>query len=162
MSDTVGAARCMCESWGQSVFIELWGDFMPKLQYVGDAKFRDSRHWWRISSVCKACSTHWMIAGDIRVYDNYVLTRLSDEEVMRIERDDVWPTAFETFTELLEAEVRHGNLCSFFDEQDRSLFYTVQDLLIENSEISVERIAYLLNIHVVNAQALLDKARAAT
>lgn len=153
-------ARCCCEAWGVSALVELRVETIESLKVLHPFTGYDPAHWWRCHTRCQVCGARWLVAADLRVHDNYLLRRLSDDELYDIESRGAWPRDYETFEELLAVQADQGKVCRFVDEQDGSLLDTVEDLLRENPAITVARIAYLLNIHEDNAQVLFAKHNA--
>jgi hypothetical protein len=148
------ATRCPCESMGVKLLIPLSGDFLATLKHLLPMRRQDPLCWWRCYCVCEHCGAQWLVVGDIRIHDNYLLRRLSRPEAEALELQDVWPADFETFEAVLDEEVRLGHACRFYDQLDLSLQYTVEDLLLANPSISDERMAYLLNIDTDNVKRL--------
>jgi hypothetical protein len=111
--------------------------------------------WWLYAAKCNTCGVNWMIAQDERIHDNFYFKRLDAkamEEVVELSR---WPDDFLRYEQILRLGRQSGKTAHFFDSQSPALVQTVDDLRRERPEISLEDIAYALDISVESTVKLI-------
>jgi len=96
-----------------------------------------------------------MIAQDERIYDNYYLRRLAPASLQEILDFDWWPEEFLTYERVLRFGKATGKFWRFIEPRSPALIATAEDLRRERPDITVEEIADLLTIPVVQAADLL-------
>jgi hypothetical protein len=111
--------------------------------------------WWLYVSTCLACRQDWMVAQDERIYDNYYLRRLAPASLREIVELDWWPEEFLTYERVLILGKATGKFWRFIESRSPALIATAEDLRRERPDITVEEIASLLAIPVVQATDLL-------
>lgn len=160
-SGNISRNSCGCAVWGDRALIPQShdSDWEKLLRPLAKVHVQDKQRWWRYMTRCAVCNRPWLVAGDVRIHDNYLVKRLNEEAFASANEGDAWPPDWERFEDMLAEEVAHGAVCRFADEQNDSLAATVDLLREQNSQINAERIAYLLNIHIKNAEALLAKSQ---
>jgi hypothetical protein len=127
---------------------------------------REMRHgeplWWLAAERCRACGQWWLVAADERINDVFIMRRLADAEIETLRTDVEWPPDFLKFAEVLRVGRERGHSFLFDDPESPALVDTVVDLAREENEISVSRIAWLLQIERSHAQRLAELAEART
>ena len=95
-----------------------------------------------------------MIAQEERVFDEYFLRRLTDDEVAGIKQSH-WPDDFSSYERVLNTGNLFATPCIFLDSMSSSLIWSAHDLRDARPDISVDEIARLLGVTVDNAKRLL-------
>lgn len=114
--------------------------------------------WWLYLSKCSACGQAWMIAQEERIFDEYFLRRVTDNEVANIKQNR-WPDDFISYERVLKIGHLFASPCIFLDSMSSSLVWSAHDLQQARPDISVEEIAHLLGVTVSNAKKLLKAIR---
>lgn len=115
--------------------------------------------WWLNLSQCRACSQHWMIAQEERIFDEHFLRRLTVDEANRISDNAEWPVEFLSYERVLKTgHALRIRPCVFLERLSPSLVWTAEDLRKERPDISEEEIALLLGVTVTQAKRLLAVA----
>lgn len=114
--------------------------------------------WWLYLSKCSACGQAWMIAQEERIFDDYFLRRLTDDEVAGIKQSH-WPDDFRSYERVLNTGHLFATPCIFLDSMSSSLIWSAHDLRDARPDISVDEIARLLGVTVDNAKRLLKAKR---
>ena len=109
--------------------------------------------WWLYISRCRVCSTVWLIAQDERIYDDWYLSRES-EQVLAAARDGSWPERFSTYEDVLTTGRKLSTPPIFFDANSPALVQTVADLRGERPEISNAELSWLLGVTEKRAAVL--------
>lgn len=115
-----------------------------------------SDRWWLDLRHCKSCGQDWMVAQEERIYDVYLLKRLSPPDAQEIIRARNWPDDFSIYEKVLKLASRTG-LVVFLDKVSDSLIESARDLKRDRPNISIEEIGELLGVRLRQAQALLRK-----
>ncbi len=149
--------QCECPSIRDLAGIPMGGDGLDErvfatienvLEHGGDL-------WWLRLSMCSVCGQNWMIAQEERIFDEYFLRRLGDEEARQISSEGRWPAEFLTYERVLKVGRILTQPCIFLDPLSPSLVWTAQDLRKERPDISAEEIAHLLGVTPKNVARLL-------
>ncbi len=96
-----------------------------------------------------------MIAQEERIYDDYMLKRLTVEEARQIVDNDKWPDDFLTYAKVLKVGQTLSEACRFLDPMSYSLIDTVQDLRRDKPDIATAEIATLLGITAEHVNELI-------
>lgn len=96
-----------------------------------------------------------MVAQDERIYDNLYLRRLTPVELREILELDWWPEEFLTYERVLMLGKATGRCWRFAESRSPALIATAGDLRRERPDITVEEIANLLTIPLMQALDLL-------
>lgn len=152
--------RCECPKVKDMSAIPMGGDFhfervfeplVTKLEF-GKAK------WWLYISSCSICQTHWLVAQDDLIYDDFFMRRISSDEVDEAMAGR-WPETFKTHESVLSFGRTVSRPPVFFDRYAASLIWTVEDLREERPEIVASEIGYLLGLSENHAAELVSKAK---
>jgi len=111
--------------------------------------------WWLRMSCCKVCGQNWMIAQEERIYDDYMLKRLTTEDTRQIVEEDKWPGDFLTYEKVLKIGQKLSRACRFDDPMSYSLIDTIRDLRLNRSNITTAEIAALLDIDIEHVDMLI-------
>ncbi len=111
--------------------------------------------WWLHLSHCKVCGQNWLIAQEERIYDDYMIKRLTEEEANQIVNTDKWPDDFLTYENVLKVGQTLSKACRFFDPMSYSLIDTVKDLRRERPGIKTPEMATLLGITAEHVNELI-------
>ncbi|NIJ20781.1 hypothetical protein FHS95_002473 [Sphingomonas naasensis] len=154
--------QCECPTLRDLAATPMGGDFHFEKIFESFERIVDfgPEKWWLHLSRCSRCATFWLIAQDERIYDEFFLHRI-DETVASEARAGRWPRRFFTYEDVLATGRALSNPPRFLDPMAGSLQWTVEDLLGERPDITVEEIAHLLGLSAEHAAALLRRVRAA-
>lgn len=150
--------RCECPKIRDLSAVPMGADFYFEKVFetlVKDVEFGEEK-WWLYISTCSVCQTHWLIAQDDRIYDDFFMKRISAEE-LDAARAGKWPATFSTYENVLASGRKASNPPRFFEKFAASLIWTVQDLRRDRPEIGPQEIAYLLGLSGDHAAKLLSK-----
>ena len=111
--------------------------------------------WWLYLSRCQICGQDWMVAQEERIYDDYLLKRLSGGEADGIVNDNYWPGDFLTYEKVLETARRLGSPGGFVDRHSPALIESVRDLKRSRPDISATEIARLLGVEEAHAREIM-------
>ena len=111
--------------------------------------------WWLHLSRCKICEQNWMIAQEERIYDDYMLKRLTTEDTRQIVGNDKWPDDFLTYEKVLKIGQKLSKACRFDDPMSYSLMDTIRDLRLNRPNITTAEIAALLDIDIEHVDMLI-------
>jgi hypothetical protein len=155
-----GARSCECPKIADLSAISMGGDwyfekvfepFETVLNYGPDK-------WWLYIARCEACGTHWLIAQDERIYDEWYLRRISAADVATA-LNGQWPRDFWLYEDVLWLGVVKSTPPRFLDAMSPALVETVADLLRDRPDIEIARIGQLLGISDRHAVRLIAEAR---
>lgn len=110
--------------------------------------------WWLHMSRCKVCGQNWMIAQEERIYDDYMLKRLTTEEARQIVENGKWPDDFLTYEKVLKVGQTFSKACRFLDPMSYSLIDTVKDLKRGRPDITKAEMSALLGITIEHVSEL--------
>ncbi|MEZ5709456.1 MAG: hypothetical protein R3E02_08740 [Blastomonas sp.] len=151
--------ECECPKIKDLSAVPMGADFYFEKVFetlAKDVEFGEEK-WWLYISTCSVCQTHWLIAQDDRIYDDFFMKRISAEE-LEAAKAGRWPATFSTYENVLASGRKASNPPRFFEKFAASLIWTVQDLCRERPEIGSQEIAYLLGLSDDHAAKLLSKA----
>ncbi len=112
--------------------------------------------WWLSVYGCKVCEQKWLVGSDERIHDNYCFKRIDAETFRAITEHSKWPEDFQLYEQVLRLSVAEGAVAMFLDPQDQALIWTAEELIAARPEITVEEIAFALNLTVKQGKALLQ------
>lgn len=116
-----------------------------------------SEKWWLYASRCRICGQSWLIAQDERIHDNFHFKRIASEELAKITELSKWPEDFFLYEQVLRLGRESGHTCTFFDQKSPALVWTAEELREARRDISIEEIAYVLDVSESQAEKLLRK-----
>lgn len=149
------ALTCECLAVADKAIIPMGMDGQEKRFFASVCEVH--RHstplWWLSLERCKTCGQYWVMAAEERIYDDYFLKRLNDEEVRDIIERHSWPADFLSYESVLKHGLQLGKACRFADPFSRSLIWTAHDLKRERPSITYAEIADLLG---VDQQAVVE------
>jgi hypothetical protein len=140
--------NCHCSVLTDLAVIPMGGDGLDERVFATVDRVCDhgGAQWWLYLSRCSRCGQYWMIAQEERIYDEYFLKRLPDEEVDAIHAEQRWPEDFLAYEQVLQIGRAHGPPFTFLDRHSPTLINTIADLRRERPTITTDRIADLLGI----------------
>ena len=80
----------------------MMGDVYPATIYK-EYKVLKKRTPWLALIACKKCYTHWYIGTDTD-RDNFHVIQLSEEQIISILNEDIWPDDFDDIEEFWPSE----------------------------------------------------------
>lgn len=111
--------------------------------------------WWLSLEVCRVCGQGWLVGADERHNDVFCMRRLSLNEVAGIEREQRWPSDFDSYEALLRLGRDAGRSVRFVDPLgSSSLSASVEELVAARPLISVAELASLLAVELDLARVL--------
>jgi hypothetical protein len=114
--------------------------------------------WWLYLSCCEKCNQYWLVAQEERHNDIYCLCRLNNIVAEKIISENIWPSIFDRFEDLLKIGLEAGKSVRFLDPlNDSSLAVTMEDVANANPGIKLSYIAKLLILDIDTA-ALVAKS----
>ncbi|WP_443747188.1 hypothetical protein [Asticcacaulis solisilvae] len=147
---------CECVILPDLAVVPMGGDGLDQRFFATMKTF--ARHgpdlWWLYADRCKACGQAWMVAQEERIYDDYFIRRLTDEEVVSIAKR-VWPVDFLTYEKILVVGRRLSKACRFVDPLSYSLVDTARRLLADRPDMTVADLAGLLGVSEDHAHAVV-------
>jgi hypothetical protein len=154
--DGMPAGECCCATLPDLAVVPMGGGRLDErvfntLEHVQD---HGGDLWWLYLSKCSACGENWMIAQEERIFDDYFLKRLSNEEARQIVSESTWPPDFITYERVLKVGKALSQPCIFLNPLDDSLAWTAADLRKARPDITVEEIADLLGVTLEDAARL--------
>jgi len=151
--------KCECPKIRDMSAVPMGGDFYFEKVFESFLRETEFGHekWWLYISTCAVCQTHWLIAQDDRIYDDFFMKRIDAQEVNDAKAGR-WPPTFGTYENVLALGRKVSNPPRFFDKFAASLIWTVQDLRKERSNITATEIAYLLGLSENHTARLLAEA----
>jgi hypothetical protein len=152
---------CHCAALSDLAAVPMGGGGLDERVFATIELIRDhgGSQWWLNLSRCTACDQNWMIAQEERIFDEYLLRRVSEAEAGAILAGH-WPDDFMTYERVLEIGHIFATPCVFFDPFADSLIWSAHDLRRERPGITAAEVARLLGVTVENAGRLLRaKAR---
>jgi hypothetical protein len=157
--------RCECPSIGDLAAIPMGGDFYFERVFETLDRVLEygSEKWWLYISNCSVCDTVWLVAQEERIYDEFFLKRIGQEELAAA-KSGSWPAQFQSYEDVLSLGRKLSNPPRFLDPMAASLEWTVEDPLKERPSISTEEIAGLLGLsngHAAKLVKLVKTAKAA-
>ncbi|UDF05486.1 hypothetical protein [Asticcacaulis sp. AND118] len=154
------ALACECEAVADEDVIPMGMERRDERFFatVDEAARHGGKAWWLWLGKCKACGDHWLIAQEERIYDDYFVDRLSDEDAAHILADKQWPAKYLTYEDVLRTGRVRSKPCRFVDRMANSLVWTVQELRRDRPEIDEREMADLLGIDALHAKELLKKS----
>lgn len=149
--------KCECLPLSDLAIIPMGGDGLDTRFFATIKEIRPYGRdlWWLHLSFCKVCGQNWMIAQEERIYDDYMLKRLTVEEARQIVDNDKWPDDFLTYAKVLKVGQTLSEACRFLDPMSYSLIDTVQDLRRDKPDIATAEIATLLGITAEHVNELI-------
>lgn len=152
--------RCECPAirngsaipMGADFYFEKVFDTLRKVAEYGPDK------WWLYVSKCSQCHTNWLVAQDERIYDEFFLERLTEEQAHEAIAGS-WPNQFQSYEAVLRRGREVSNPPIYVDPLALGLVLTAEDLLRERPNIEASEIASLLGISDDHARQLLHRAR---
>jgi hypothetical protein len=149
--------KCLCPAVPDLAIIAMGGDRLD-LRFFATVR-EIQRHggdlWWLYLSRCEVCGQNWMLAQEERIYDDYLLKRLTTGEAEATISDGRWPSDFLTYESVLEIARRLGSTASFVDPRSPALIVSVRDLKVSRVGITATEIAKLLGIEEAHAIELM-------
>jgi hypothetical protein len=117
--------------------------------------------YWLYLYECDVCKQSWLVALEMRIDDVYYLKRLNNEEKEAIINFNEWPNYFFSYAEVLKnAPKLLPSRARFIDPYNSvSLLITLEILLKENNNISIQEIAELLGINLEVTKLILYKIK---
>jgi len=139
---------CLCITLPNLAIVPMGGDGLDERFFATVAEVQPYGRdlWWLHLSRCRVCGQNWMVAQEERLYDDYMLKRLSAHEAGAIVDRDQWPSDFLTYENVLEVGKRLSRAYRFADPLSPTLIDTVRDLKLKRPEITEPEIAGLLGI----------------
>jgi hypothetical protein len=149
--------KCECLPLPDRTIIPMGCDGLDKRFFatVQEIRSYERNLWWLHLSHCKVCGQNWMIAQEERIYDDYMVKRLTEEEASLIIHTDKWPDDFLTYEKVLKVGQALSKACRFFDPMSYSLIDTVKDLRRDRPEITTAEMATLLGITAEHVNELI-------
>jgi hypothetical protein len=149
--------QCECASIRDLAAIPMGGDGLDGRVFATVENVRDHGGdlWWLRLSKCSVCGQNWMVAQEERIFDEYFLRRLDDEEARQISAEGRWPAEFLTYERVLKIGRSLSQPCIFADALSPALVWTVEDLRKERPNITLHEIAHLLGVTPKNVARLL-------
>lgn len=149
--------ECLCARLPDLAAVPMGGDGLDErvfetldvvLKHGGDL-------WWLYLSKCQACGHHWMVAQEERIFDDYFMRRMVDEQTRHILEKGRWPAEFITYENVLRTGRALSQPCIYADSMSPALVTSADDLRKVRPDITVEEVAYLLGVTSANAVCLL-------
>ena len=126
--------------------------------HLEEVRVRGAPRWWLCSARCRTCGQGWLVGQESRQNDVFCMRRLDTEEIRAIEREDRWPSDFDSYERLLQLGLDFGRSVRFVDPEESSLGATIVDLARARPGISVIELATLLNLDRALATRLARRA----
>lgn len=148
---------CCCSTLPDLAAVPMGGDGLDERVFATLENITDHGGdlWWLYLSKCEACGQHWMVAQEERIFDEYFMRRLVEQEARHIIEDDRWPAEFITYESVLRTGRALSQPCIYFDSMSPALVTTADDLRKARPAITVEEVAFLLGVTPKNAGRLL-------
>ncbi len=126
---------------------------------LDEVKTRGEPRWGLWAARCRACKQGWLVGADERHNDVYCMRRLSDGDVDAILQENLWPTDFDNYEDLLQIGRQAGKSVRFVDpEGDSSLCTSIADLATHRPGIAVSELSSFLNLDFRLATTLARRA----
>jgi hypothetical protein len=154
----VPPGTCKCKHLPELADVAMTGDNMAVIDPIKERRHFGGAAWWLWYGMCEVCQQTWLIAQDERVNDVFLMRRLSATEVQDIDRG-TWPPDFRRYEDVLRLGRDRGHNWTYIDSHSPSLLATIDDLLGERPEITIDEIARLLNIDSAHASELVSMAK---
>lgn len=113
--------------------------------------------WWLWLGRCAHCGQHWMVAQEERVFDVFIVDRVSEEVAEEIVAEGQWPADFLTYEKVLTLG---RTLCRsrLALRPDAGLTkYTVHELKAERPDINSAEIGVLLGMSAADVESVLEE-----
>ncbi|HEX9807200.1 MAG TPA: hypothetical protein VGA34_09910 [Alteraurantiacibacter sp.] len=104
------------------------------------------KQWWLHLASCQQCGQDWMIAQEERIYDDFVLKRITKKQATVVEDRGEWPPDFSTYEKVLRLTRELSTPPIWFDIRESPLRETIDELRAENTKLTLEEAAYLVGI----------------
>ena len=101
------------------------------------------------------CDQKWLVGSDERIHDNHCFKRVDAETFRAITEQSKWPEDFQLYEQVLRPSVEERAVAMFLDPQDQALIWTTQELIAARPEITIDEIAFALNLNIKQGKALL-------
>jgi len=115
--------------------------------------------WWLRLEQCSVCKDFWMIGNEERINDVFIMKRLAPTESQQIINKSLWPDDFKEFSTLLRIGRERGHSVRFIDPISPALVFTVIDLAVAKPGIKTQELSELLQISLLQTEALVSEAR---
>lgn len=140
--------RCECPGLNDLAVVPMGGDGLDERVFstVDRVKDHGGKQWWLYLSRCTACGQDWMVAQEERIYDDYLLKRLTPEDASAIVEHGTWPPDFLTFECVLRLERQLSTPPRWFDINESPLALSITEMCDENPELSREDAAHIAGI----------------
>jgi len=149
---------CCCQDLADLAVIPMGGDGLDERVFTTVKRLMDHGKgaWWLYLSRCEACGQHWLVAQEERIFDDYFLRRLAEDEAQSVISEHQWPDEFITYEGVLRIGQKLSSPCRFIDPLSPSLVWTAKDLRQERPDITAEEIAWLVGVTELEAFRLLS------
>ena len=151
---------CSCVKLYSIDIIGMGSDQQSFMDSFKQTKERGGKYWWLYMSQCNICKTNWLIALEERQNDVFLLLKLNQEQVTQIIDQNIWPTEFDEYENLLKLSKEAGHKVRFVDPLNSSMVDTIIDLVKNRPNINSKEIANLLSIKLDLANELTKIAMA--
>lgn len=148
---------CMCHTLSNDDVVEM-GNHDPVFESFNKLVKYGKPLWWLWLAQCQSCKQYWMVAGEERINDIFILKRMMASKASEILEDDVWPEEFKKYKSLLRIGREWGISWTFENPISSALVHTTIDLARENPGISTKEISHLLQVGLKQADALASEA----
>ena len=118
--------------------------------------------WWLHLEQCSVCKDFWMVGSEERINDVFIMKRMLPVESHKIINESLWPDDFKKFATLLRIGRERGHSVRFINPVSPALVSTVIDLAIAEPGIKTQELSELLQISLLQTEALISEARKET
>jgi len=148
---------CYCHTLPNIVSIDM-GEHNHIFKSLEErARYGDPLWWLRLEQ-CGVCEDYWMIGSEERINDIFIMKRLPISTSKEIINHNLWPDDFKEFASLLQIGKERGHSVRFLDPISPALIFTVIDLAVAKPGIKAQEISELLQISLLQTQALISEA----
>lgn len=141
--------KCNCDKiWDGIKLLHFWKDEENILDTYEEVKQRGWKYWWLYISQCKICKNFLLIAQEERHNDIFLIRKISDSELSKINNNNIWPTIFDDYSNLLEIWHNHGISTYHANPYEWTIKNIIEDILMENNKIDINKLSKLLNIDI--------------
>ena len=102
--------------------------------------------WWLYLSQCESCGQHWVIAQEERIFDEYLVRRITKTDAQAIVSKGDWPNEFLQYEKVLRTLRTRSSYPIWFDLNDSPLARTITELRQENPDLSIVEAAELIGV----------------
>jgi len=139
--------KCRCLEYKNTAVVDMFDDDELGFDVLDRVVDRGEPFWWLYLSKCRVCGQYWLVGQEERQNDVFILKRLDTAEVGSILDENVWPSDFNRYENLLRIGSRAGRKFFFVHpDESRSLNASIEELAIARPGIGLTEIAELLNL----------------